>query len=195
MKYTAMLMMVLACIGLVVLNGPVAGGEIGAEAADATTTVVATAVAASKEESTTEVTTSEETTNETTTEETTVRETTAKETTTEAETEKSVEYDINANVDGKHYSLAKFRRDGEYYDSSGYKFTWYPETVLPGPGLNIPGRHVNDEGYVCDEDGNICLASTELAKGTVVKIPFGNGIGVVYDKCVTSGRVLDVYIH
>lgn len=104
-------------------------------------------------------------------------------------------YDVNANVDGRHYSLAKFRRDGEYYDSNGYKFTWYSETVLPGPGLNIPGRHVNDEGYVCDEEGNICLASTELAKGTVVKIPFGNGIGVVYDKCVTSGRVLDVYIH
>ena len=190
MKYTAMFMMVLTCMGLTVFSGPIAGSEIGAEDI-VTTTIVETTEIVSEKETTTEATTSEKST----VEETTVEETTTKETTTEATTEKGIDYDIDANVDDRHYSLATFKYNGEHYDGSGYKFTWYSEKVLPGPGLKIPGRHVNDEGYVCDEDGNICLASTELPKGTVVKVPFGDGIGVVYDECVASGRILDVYIH
>ncbi|MBR0467359.1 hypothetical protein IJJ53_00365 [Candidatus Saccharibacteria bacterium] len=101
---------------------------------------------------------------------------------------------MNANIDGKRYLFSDFMHNGEYYDSSGYRFTYYSETVLPGGALRIPGRHVNNEGYVCDADGNICLASRDFKKGKVVKIPFGDGIGKVYDKC-NKNNTFDVYVH
>lgn len=101
---------------------------------------------------------------------------------------------INANVDGNWHAGASFAFDGVYTDEgSGYSFTYYSENVRPGGGLNIPGRHVNDEGYVVDGDGNICLASDNFPNGTVISIPFGNGVGVVYDH--GSGcKNLDIYV-
>ena len=76
-----------------------------------------------------------------------------------------------------------------YYD--GWKWTWYSQRVLPGGGLNIPGRHVDANGYVCDAEGYICLASGSLAKGTVVNTPFGKA-GKVYDSGCAADT-LDVY--
>lgn len=100
---------------------------------------------------------------------------------------------INANVDGTHISGSDLQFNGVYYDEgSGYSYTYYSENVLPGGGLEIPGRHVDDEGYVCDEDGNICVASDDLSKGTVVSVPFGNGTAVVYDSGSGYGN-LDIY--
>ena len=101
----------------------------------------------------------------------------------------------NANMNGAWHSGGDFMFSGGsgYDDESGFSFTWYSENVLPGGGLDIPGRHVGDEGYVCDENGNVCLASDYLPAGTVVDIPFGNGTGVVYDS--GSGHSnLDVYV-
>ncbi|MSS83964.1 hypothetical protein FYJ24_04125 [Actinomycetaceae bacterium WB03_NA08] len=72
----------------------------------------------------------------------------------------------------------------------GYRFTYYSESVLPGGGLAIPGRHVNDGGFVADADGYIVLAN-DAPKGTVFETPFGN-LGKVYDRG-TSGNHLDVY--
>lgn len=74
---------------------------------------------------------------------------------------------------------------------SGYKFTYYSEKVLPGGGLRIPGRHVNADGYVADEDGYIVLAG-EAPIGTVFETPFGYK-GKIYDRG-TVGNHLDVYI-
>ena len=105
----------------------------------------------------------------------------------------SLAYDVNANVNEKHFELRNFWRMGEHRDLSGYRFTYYSEKILPGRGLNIPGRHLNSEGYVCDELEYICLASIDLPKGTVVRIPFGDGMGKVYDECDVSGT-LDVYV-
>lgn len=75
----------------------------------------------------------------------------------------------------------------------GYRWTWYSERVLPGGGLDIPGRHADKNGYICDEDGYICLASQDLAKGTEVDTPFGKK-GKIYDVCGISGT-LDVYVN
>lgn len=75
----------------------------------------------------------------------------------------------------------------------GWRWTWYSERVLPGPGLNIPGRHTNEDGYVCDEDEYICLASSDLSKGTVVNTPLGYQ-GKVYDSGCAHGT-LDVYTN
>ena len=74
-----------------------------------------------------------------------------------------------------------------------YQYTWYSERVLPGYGLAIDGRHTDDEGFVCDGDGYICVASGSLEKGTVVDTPFGRE-GKVYD-CGCPSNVLDVYVN
>ena len=84
-----------------------------------------------------------------------------------------------------------FAYNGKYYDDS-WSYTYYPESVLPGGGLDIPGRHVDNEGYICDENGYVCVASDDLEKGTVVSLPFGSGTGVVYDTGSGSGN-LDIY--
>lgn len=77
-------------------------------------------------------------------------------------------------------------------DWGGYRWTWYSQRVLPGGGLNIPGRHVDGSGYVCDGNGYICLASGSVGYGTVVNTPFGKA-GKIYDFCETPG-VMDVYV-
>lgn len=82
------------------------------------------------------------------------------------------------------------RYDGVQYDDDGTRYTWYSENVLPGGGLDIPGRHVGDEGYVMDGNGNLCVASSDHEKGTVLETPYGTA--VVYDTGCPSGTV-DMY--
>ena len=74
-----------------------------------------------------------------------------------------------------------------------YRWTYYSESVLPGGGLNIPGRYTDEIGFVCDENGYICLASSDLSYGTIVPTPFGR-MGCVYDSGCPSGT-LDVYVR
>ena len=82
----------------------------------------------------------------------------------------------------------EFRKAGVVY-ANGYRYTYYSERVLPGKGLKIPGRH-SDGDFVRDGDGYICVASSDLAKGTVVDTPFGKG--KVYDTGCQSGTI-DIY--
>lgn len=84
---------------------------------------------------------------------------------------------------------AEFRKAGVIY-ANGYRYTWYSEKVLPGKALNIPGRH-SDGNFVRDGDGYICVASSDLKKGTVVDTPFGKG--KVYDTGCPSGTI-DIYV-
>lgn len=76
-----------------------------------------------------------------------------------------------------------------YYN--GRKETWYSQRVLPGGGLDIPGRHVAEDGTIRDADGYICVAASDLPKGTVVETSLGTG--KVYDYCPTPGTT-DVYV-
>ena len=89
------------------------------------------------------------------------------------------------------YSLSQFQFNGVVY-WGGYKFTYYSQSVLPGGGLYIPGRHVNEAGYVADGDGYIVLANN-APKGTIINTPFGYK-GKVYDRG-TYGNHIDVYIR
>lgn len=73
-----------------------------------------------------------------------------------------------------------------------YIYTWYSQNILPGTGLDIPGRHVGEGGYVMDGDDNIVVASSDLARGTEVDTPYGQA--KVYDTGCASG-VLDVYTN
>lgn len=80
------------------------------------------------------------------------------------------------------YSLSQFQFHG-VINSGGKKFTYYSQSVLPGGGLKIPGRHINAGGYVADDSGYIVVASNKsISKGTVIDTPFGYK-GKVYDVC------------
>lgn len=101
----------------------------------------------------------------------------------------------------KIYTLAQFMTLGRIAWGN-YEYTYYSQSVLPGTGLNIPGRHVNDDGYVADIDGYIVLATPidwGDVKGKTYPTPFGY-TGKAYDTNATpysaSGNpVLDVYIR
>lgn len=76
----------------------------------------------------------------------------------------------------------------------GKRFTYYSQSVLPGQGLNIPGRHV-EGGYVSDGDGYIVLASPNLStypRYSTINTPFGRK-GKFYDFC--PGGSFDVYVQ
>lgn len=87
-------------------------------------------------------------------------------------------------------SVQQMRRQGVAY-ANGYRYTYYEESVLPGGGLDIPGRH-HDGGKVVDGDGYVAVASSDLAKGTVVDTPLGKG--KVYDSGCASGTI-DLYLQ
>ena len=97
----------------------------------------------------------------------------------------------SASNSGVKISLSQFMFDGVVY-SGGYKFTYYSQSVLPGGGLSIPGRHVNADGFVSDGDGYIVLAGS-APLGTVYDTPFGYK-GKIYG-CGTDGNHLDVYVQ
>lgn len=86
-------------------------------------------------------------------------------------------------------SFKDFMRDGVIY-YNGNKYTYYSQRVLPGGGLDIPGRHT-EGGFVRDGDGYIVIASDQ-PNGTVIETPFG--YGKVYDSG-TSGNHYDIYVE
>lgn len=88
-------------------------------------------------------------------------------------------------------SAEAFRRLGKIAHG-GFFWTWYSEKVLPGGGLSIPGRHVDESGFVCDAQGFICLSSSVLGYGTVLATPFGKS-GKVYDSGCAAD-IIDVYV-
>ncbi len=90
------------------------------------------------------------------------------------------------------YSAGYFRRTGRI-PWGGWSWTYYSERILPGHGLRIPGRHTDEQGYVRDENGYLCLASDRLRKGTVIETPFGS-FGRVYD-CGCGMHTIDVYVN
>lgn len=101
----------------------------------------------------------------------------------------------SSNVDnGALYSPDEFQNSG-VISWGGYNWTYYSELVLPGDGLNIPGRHTTEDGYVCDGDGYIVLAAdlSMLPRYSIVDTPFGRE-GKVYDTGCAYG-VLDVYVR
>ena len=99
-------------------------------------------------------------------------------------------WDISYHYD-EWYSADELRFLGVIY-AGDFRWTWYSQNVLPGGGLQIPGRHVDENGYICDENDRICLASSDLEWGTIVTTPFGKE-GCIYD-CGCASGTLDVYV-
>lgn len=77
-----------------------------------------------------------------------------------------------------------------YYN--GHKETYYSQRVLPGGGLNIPGRHVAWDGTIRDENDYICVAADPafLPYGSLVETSLG--MGKVYD-CGCAYGTVDIY--
>lgn len=165
-----------------------------------TTTQVATTLPTT--EVTTEVTTEDVSTTNTTTATTTTtteriteKEITTKQTTTKPKKKKTTttttEKETEDSGSEKIYSASYFRRMG-VLRWGGWHWTWYSKKVLPGNGLHIPGRHIDDDGYVCDENDYICLASSTLSKGKVLDTPLGKK-GKIYDSGCAADTI-DVYV-
>lgn len=119
-----------------------------------------------------------------------------------AAAEESVEYSYDSNYTASNatYPSTSYtysdngaltpQKGVVYY--GGHRETYYSQKVLPGGGLNIPGRHVASDGTVRDADGYICVASSDYAKGTVVETSLGTA--KVYDTGCASGTV-DIYTN
>ena len=80
---------------------------------------------------------------------------------------------------------------GVFHGPSG-KETYYSQRVLPGGGLNIPGRHVAADGTIRYADGYIVIASDVLPKGSITQTSLGTG--KVYDTGVGHAGV-DIYTN
>ena len=76
---------------------------------------------------------------------------------------------------------------------NGHRETYYSEKVLPGGGLNIPGRHVADDGTIRDGDGYICVASdlSYLDRYNILLTSLGPA--KVYDTGCAYGTI-DIYV-
>ena len=88
------------------------------------------------------------------------------------------------------YSCDRFKTLGRVQYGE-YTYTWYSQRVLPGGGLNIPGRHLNEHGLVADENEYVVLASDDFFKGAILNTPIGIK-GKVYDTGSGVGN-LDIY--
>jgi hypothetical protein len=74
----------------------------------------------------------------------------------------------------------------------GHRETWYSTREAAGArtAWTIPGKHEADDGTIRDEEGYICVASSDYRKHTVVMTSVGPG--KVYD-CGCSHGTIDVY--
>ena len=129
--------------------------------------------------------------------------------TTEIQTESTTEKpkqadsgDITGSWDGwdLHYSEPynvtsnHLTRSNGSIRYNGHRETWY--STNEGCGKNtawtIPGKHVADDGTIRDEDGFICVASSDHKHGTIVMTSVGPG--KVYDTGCSHGTI-DVYTN
>lgn len=104
----------------------------------------------------------------------------------------STQYAAASSAGSTEYTDPSGLRQAGVLHNNGAKWTWYSQKILPGQGLNIPGRHVDENGLVCDGDGNVVLASSTSNRGQVIDTPFGKQ-GKVYDAGNGGSSWYDVY--
>ena len=77
-------------------------------------------------------------------------------------------------------------------DVFGHHETWYSTNEGCGQttAVPIPGKHVADDGTIRDEDGYICVASSDLKMYSIVMTSVGPG--KVYDTGCSHGTI-DIY--
>ncbi len=115
---------------------------------------------------------------------------------TETVSESSSSSSSDSSSSSSSSSYASTGGDGVLTKTKGVNYyngrmeTWYTQRILPGEGLNIPGRHLDERGIVCDGDGYICVASDDYPKGTVLETSLG--MAKVYDSGPGHG-IVDIY--
>lgn len=79
-------------------------------------------------------------------------------------------------------------------DVFGHHETWYSTNEASGKvtAWEIPGKHIADDGTIRDEDGYICVASSDHKKHEIVMTSVGPG--KVYDTGCSHGTI-DVYTN
>ena len=77
---------------------------------------------------------------------------------------------------------------------NGHKETYYSQQVLPGYALNIPGRHVADDGTIRDGEGYIAVAANTSYLGRGATLITSLGPAKVYDSGCAYG-VIDIYTN
>ena len=99
-------------------------------------------------------------------------------------------YSYDASYSGDSDGILTKSGGVNYYN--GRRETWYSQQVLPGGGLDIPGRHIAEDGTIRDADGYICVAASDLQYGSIVDTSLGQG--KVYDTGCAPGTT-DIYTN
>lgn len=91
------------------------------------------------------------------------------------------------------YKGSQLRKAGAIW-WCGQKFTWYSQRVLPDPTnwLGIKGKHVDEQGFICDKWDYIALGSNTANRGKIIATPFGK-FGKVYDAGYVGTYWFDCY--
>lgn len=115
--------------------------------------------------------------------------------------------ETTGEVDADGYGWVQLQYSAEYHirdnhltrsngsiDVFGHHETWYSTNEGCGQttAVPIPGKHVADDGTIRDEDGYICVASSDLKMYSIVMTSVGPG--KVYDTGCSSGTI-DVYTN
>ena len=115
--------------------------------------------------------------------------------------------ETTGEIDADGYGWVQLQYSAEYHirdnhltrsngsiDVFGHHQTWYSTNEGCGQttAVPIPGKHVADDGTIRDEDGYICVASSDLKMYSIVMTSVGPG--KVYDTGCSSGTI-DVYTN
>lgn len=115
--------------------------------------------------------------------------------------------ETTGEIDADGYGWVQLQYSAEYHiredhltrsngsiDVFGHHETWYSTNEGCGQttAVPIPGKHVADDGTIRDEDGYICVASSDLKMYSIVMTSVGPG--KVYDTGC-SHRTIDVYTN
>lgn len=115
--------------------------------------------------------------------------------------------ETTGEIDADGYGWVQLQYSAEYHiredhltrsngsiDVFGHHETWYSTSEGCGQttAVPIPGKHVADDGTVRDEDGYICVASSDLKMYSIVMTSVGPG--KVYDTGCSHGTI-DVYTN
>lgn len=99
----------------------------------------------------------------------------------------TLKYSGTYNITGNHLT-----RSNGSIRFNGHRETWYStnEGCGQATAVNIPGKHVADDGTIRDADGYVCVASSDYKFYTVILTSVGPA--KVYD-CGCSHGTIDVY--
>ena len=100
-----------------------------------------------------------------------------------------LQYSVAYHIRDNHLT-----RETDSLEVFGHKETWYSvnDSVQTETAKEIPGKHVAEDGTIRDEDGFICVASSDLPFYSIVMTSLGPG--KVYD-CGCDSGIIGIYTN